>query len=107
MPGARAPALQAAREPCQPVQPLDPLVIHLPAFPLAQHLEAAIPITYPGGGQLPQPPPQGRLIPRPPAVALARARPRNHLARSPRTDLKADPHILHQLPAVSGRSNVF
>jgi hypothetical protein len=107
MTGTRAPALQAEREPCQPVQPIDPLVIPLPAFPLAQHLEAAIPITDPGGGHIPQPPPQGRLIPRPTAAAIARAMHRNHLARSPLTDLKADPHKLHQLPALSGRSNVF
>jgi hypothetical protein len=98
--GARCAMLQAERQPFPLGQPVDPLLIDLPARALQHEVEPAIPRTPPDGGSVSPPHPQGRLIPGHAAVPVGGAMPRHDLARPPRTDLQADPQTWHQLPAL-------
>jgi hypothetical protein len=54
--------LQSHPQTFQPVEPVYPLVIHFPAFPLEKDMKPSVTIAYPRLVQVPQPDPQSSLL---------------------------------------------
>jgi hypothetical protein len=67
---------------------------------LKEHVEATITIAYSGGGEVPQPHPQGGLIPCDTAIPMGGAMNRDDLTCPPFTHLEADLHELHKVTAL-------
>ena len=94
-------------EPFSSPQPLDPLVIHAPAFPPQQPRDPPIAIPPILGRQRDDPFHQPRLIHRPPRrVPVGRPRLAQHATRPPLGDAQLVADMGHRLPA-SGRAQKF
>jgi hypothetical protein len=99
--------LDTPREPFEPVPTLPPPVIHRPPLPLQEHVEAAVTIAYPGGGEVPQPHPQRGLIPCDMAIPRGGAMHRDGVTYPPSTHLEADLHARHTVTALGRLESFF
>ena len=88
------------RKPLKSVPTIHPLMVHLPPLPLKEHMEAAVTLAYPGGGEVPQPHPQRGLILCDTAIPMGGAMHGDDLTCPSFTHLEADLHEPHKVTAL-------